>query len=183
MAPCCPVSETRAFPSARGFQTLPARPMKSTRACKNPSGGVSAASNPICLVVMMRRDQRIQAGVIIQFVEQAVVLRVVAVRLRRIQHPFQIRHDFEVTRPRTEICHGDFPKLHGVGIGRQRDAHDRLDFVDRLRQNESPTRSVRPMAGGAISSGKLPMTGHDFGWPAGATSATNSARPAGSRRS
>jgi len=72
--------------------------MKSTRARKNPSGGVSTASKPICFVSLMRRDQCIQTGVIIHFVEQAVVLRVIAVGVRWNQHPFQIRHDFEVAR-------------------------------------------------------------------------------------
>ena len=92
-------SENASVSRTRDVQRLRARPMKSIREVRKPSGGDRPTpAGPSPWRACPRRARREGRGVL-HLGEQPVVLRVAPVGLGAIEHPFQVRHDLEPIAP------------------------------------------------------------------------------------
>ena len=117
MVGCAGVStafENARVSSTRGVQMPRARPMKSIREERKPSGDWSVASTPMRLGVLVPGQQGMQAAHVLELGEEPVVLGMAAVGLRVIEYPFQVGHDLERSCRVRKVLHRDRPELRGV---------------------------------------------------------------------
>ena len=93
-----PGSENASVSRTRGVQRLRARPMKSTREVRNPSGITSAARMPSAFECLSQARTAWSPLDVLHLGEQAVVLRVAPVGVGPVEDPFQVGHDLDPPR-------------------------------------------------------------------------------------
>ena len=90
-----PGSENASVSSTRGVQRLRARPMKSIRDVRKPSGAASEARRPMAFACLSQASTACRPLDVLHLGEEPVVLRVAPVGLGAIEDPLQVRHDLD----------------------------------------------------------------------------------------
>ena len=95
----CPAARENArVSSTRGVQRLRARPMKSIREVRKPSGATVRGEDAHGLRVLVPGQDGMEAADVLHLGEQAVVLGVAPVGLGAVEDPLQVRHDLDRSR-------------------------------------------------------------------------------------
>ena len=81
------------------------------------------------LGVAVQREDGVEVGVVRHFRKEAVILRVVSVGTRTVQHPLKIRHHLKIAVLAAEIFDLHRPQLHRIFAIRQRNLNNGTDIV------------------------------------------------------